>query len=86
MDRTDIQLSEYAVGLENTVRLRYIQKVSVIDVDPFLLSSDSLDLNCLPPIEAVDQVSFLVLEHSFYSKETFKNYKSLQAYRLCQNL
>ena len=39
MDRTDIQLSEYAVGLENTVKFRYIQKVSVIDVDPFLLSS-----------------------------------------------
>ena len=80
MDRKDIQLSEYANQLEHLVKLRYIQKISVIDCDPFLVSPDSFDPNCLPSIEAVDLVSFLVLEQSFYSKQTFKNYKSLQAY------
>ena len=67
MDRKDIQLSEYANQLEHLVKLRYIQKISVIDCDPFLVSPDSLDPNCLPSIEAVDLVSFLVLEQSFYS-------------------
>ena len=50
-------------------------------MDPFLLPLESLDPNCLPSIEAVDLVSFLILEHSFYTKQTFKNYKSLQAYK-----
>ena len=80
VDKDDIPLSDYVIQLENQIKARYLQKISVIGVDPFLLSSESLDSNCLPSIEAVDLVSFLILEHSFYTKQTFKNYKSLQAY------
>ena len=81
MNREDIQLSDYdAARLENMVKLRYIEKISVIDIDPFLLPTNSLDPVCLPPVESFDVVSFLVHEHSFYTKETFKNYKALQAY------
>ena len=41
MDREDIQLSDYAARLENLVKLRYIEKISVIDIDPFLLPANS---------------------------------------------
>src|SRR4029434_4078871 len=34
----------------------------------------------LPPGEAMDLASYLVLETSFYTQESFKAYKSLQAY------
>ena len=74
MDREDIQLSDYAARLENLVKLRYIEKISAIDIDPFLLPPNSLDPVCLPPVESFDVVSFLVLENSFYTKETFKIY------------
>ena len=86
MDREDIQLSDYAARLENIVKLRYIQKISVIAIDPFLLPENSLDPVCLPPVESFDVVPFLVLEQSFYTKETFrivKLYKHI--IRLFQN-
>ena len=35
---------------------------------------------CLPPVEATDLVSYLVLETSFYTEQKFKAYKSLEAY------
>ena len=86
MDREDIQLSDYAARLENIVKLRYIQKISVIAIDPFLLPENSLYPVCLPPVESFDVMPFLVLEQSFYTKETFrivKLYKHI--IRLFQN-
>ena len=34
----------------------------------------------LSSVEAVDLVSYLVLETSFYTKEQFRNFRSLYAY------
>ena len=62
------------------VRKLYIDKISVIGVDPLLIPEVKLSTDCLPPVEAVDLVSFLVLETSFYTKDQLKNFKSLQAY------
>ena len=39
------------------------------------------DTECLPPIEAMDLFSFLVLETSFYTKEQLKNFKSLETHK-----
>ncbi|CAB3994409.1 Chromatin modification-related YNG2, partial [Paramuricea clavata] len=41
---------------------------------------EKLSTKCLPPVEAADPVSYLVLETSFYMKDQFKNFRSLHAY------
>ena len=57
-----------------------MQKIACIGVDPFLISCQKYDAECLPPTESIDLVSYLVLETSHYTKEQFKAFKSLQAY------
>lgn len=54
------------------------------DVDPFTLNSrQDLDnsFHGVPPVTNMDIVSYLVLTHSYYSKEQMKAYKSLQSYK-----
>ena len=45
-----------------------------------LIPEEKLEPECLPPVEAADLLSFLVLETSYYTKDQFKAFKSLQAY------
>ena len=78
-------LSEYAKNLEGHVKERYApegyaQKISVVGVDPASLPSKRFDLENLPPIESTDLLSYLVLETSYYTKEQFKAFKSLEAF------
>ena len=73
-------LSEYAKQLDLHVRKRHLQKISVIGIDPVLIPEEKLEPECLPPVEAADLLSFLVLETSCYTKDHFKAFKSLQAY------
>ena len=73
-------LSEYAQSLDSHVKTRYLQKISVIRADPNSIPDDQFDRECLPPIEAIDLLGYLVLETSYYTKEQFKAYKSLEAY------
>ena len=73
-------LSEYAKGLETHVKRRYLEKISLVGVDPASIPSDQFDPECLPSIEATDLVSYLVLETSYYTKQQFKCHKSLEAY------
>ena len=73
-------LSEYAASLESHVKLRYLQKISVVGVDPVNIPCDQFGPECLPPIEQSDLFSYLVLQTSFYTNDQFKNYKSLEAY------
>ena len=73
-------LSEYAASLESHVKLRYLQKISVVGVDPVNIPCDQFGPECLPPIEQSDLFSYLVLQTSFYTHDQFKNYKSLEAY------
>ena len=74
-------LSDYAKGLETHVKRRYLQKISLVRVDPTSIPSDQFDPECLLSIEATDLVSYLVLETSYYTKLQFKRYKSLEAYK-----
>eukprot|EP00058_Branchiostoma_floridae_P011877 XP_002597365.1 hypothetical protein BRAFLDRAFT_66500 [Branchiostoma floridae] len=73
-------LCKYAQSLESHVKQRYIEKISVIDIDPATLPSEQFDPHCLPPVEQSDLFSYLVLQTSYYTNEQFKNYKSLEAY------
>ena len=40
----------------------------------------NLDPEFLPPIEATDLLCYLVMDTSFYTKEQFKAFKSMEAY------
>ena len=48
-------------------------------MDPVTIPDEQFNSECLPPIEATDLLSYLVLETSFYTKQQFKTYKSLEA-------
>ncbi|XP_022807132.1 uncharacterized protein LOC111344187 isoform X1 [Stylophora pistillata] len=76
----EIPLSEYAKSLDSAVRKRYIEKISVIGIDPLFIPEEKLSTECLPRVEPLDLVSYLVLETSFYTKDQFKNFRGLQAY------
>ena len=54
------QLSDYGEKLDLHVRKHYIEKISVIGIDPVLIPEVKLDPECLPPVEADDLLSFLV--------------------------
>ena len=73
-------LSEYYRSLEPHVKRRYLLKTSAVGVDPATLLDEQCDADCIPPVESMDLVSYLVLTTSYYTKEQFKAYKSLQAY------
>ena len=73
-------LSEYCVKLDDSVKRRYLEKIADVGVDPVTIPDQQFDTECLPPIKAMDLLSYLVLETSFYTKEQFKAYKSLEVY------
>ena len=73
-------LSDYAKNLEKNVKSRYLEKISLVRIDPATLIGANLDPECLPPIEATDLLCYLVMDTSFYTKEQFKAFKSMEAY------
>ena len=52
----------------------------MIEIDPFLIPLQKLQLECLPPVEACNLLSYLVLDTSYYTNLQFKAFRSLQAY------
>ena len=73
-------LSEYATALESRVKLRYLKKISVVGIDPFIIPCEQFNPECLPAIEQSDLFGYLVLQTSYYTNDQFKNYRSLEAY------
>ena len=68
---SSMPLSEYASKLEEHVKQRYLQKISSIGVDPALIEGKltlrTRQPDCLPPVESIDLLFYLVLETSFYA-------------------
>ena len=59
---------EYVKSLDEHVKRRYLQKISVIGVDFVVLNADvNLDAESLPFMESTDIFSYLVLGKSFYT-------------------
>ena len=73
-------LSDYANKLEPHVKKRYSEKISCIGIDPMLIPETTCDSECLAPVESIDVLSILVLETSYYTKEQFKAFRSLESY------
>lgn len=80
-------MSDYFLKLQaeyGDVAARYLNKIQDIGgVDPFILSKEDLEysLEAFPSISQIDLISYLVLTHSYYTKEQLKAYKSLSAYK-----
>ena len=73
--------------MQGKAKTRYLEKLQLLNgVDPFLLTSkagtggNDAPTQGLPPVEATDLVSFLVLETSFVTAKQFKAHKSMEAY------
>ena len=75
-------LSSYAAGLSRDAKTRYIEKISLLNgADPFLGTIPGAEITSdLPPVDAIDLLSYLVLKTSFISMSQFKARKSLEAY------
>lgn len=76
-------LASYFDGLPIVAKARYREKIKLIgSLDPFLLPTNRglAELSTLPPVEASDIVSYLVLQTSFLTPKQFKAYKSLESY------
>ena len=73
-------LSDYVKGLGTRVKERYLEKISLIGVDPASISMEQFNRECLPPIEDSDLLGYLVLEMSHHTRKEFKAYKSLNSY------
>jgi len=59
-------LSEYCKKLDDHV------KIAEVGADSVTIPDEQFNFECLPPIEATDLLSYLVLETSFYTKRQFK--------------
>ena len=73
-------LSDYANNLDSHAKKRYCEKISCVGIDPILIPEKVFDPDCLPQVESMDLLSFLVFETSYYSKDQFKAFWSLLAY------
>ena len=80
-----LMLSNYSENLEGKVKYRYLDKLSEIGIDPLLIPVKTLSEECLPPVESMDLLSYLVLDTSLYSNAHIKVYRSLQAYNQMVN-
>jgi len=71
-------LDDYANNLDPHGKKRYCEKISF---NPILIPDRAYDPDCLPRVaESMDLLSFLVLETSYYSKDQFKAFWSLETY------
>ena len=74
-------LSSYADDLKPEAKDRYLRKISIIGgVDPFVKLVVGENADCVPPVEACDLVSYLVLKTSFITLTQFKARKGLEAH------
>ena len=74
------RLSSYAESLSGEAKICYQEKISVVNgIDPFG-GCVGEPVEAVPPVDASDLVSYLVLQSNFISAKQFKAHKSLEAY------
>ena len=65
---------------QGDAKKRYQEKISVLNgVDPFLAGLGE-PVEAVPPVDASDLLSYLVLQTNYITAKQFKAYKSLEAY------
>ena len=75
------RLSSYTESLSSEAKTRYQDKISAIHgLDPFSGCLGEPVEAAVPPVDASDLVSYLVLQTNFVTVKQFKAHKSLEAY------
>ena len=75
------RLSEYVKSLPQEAKVRYLNKIAVINgIDPLADSVFGEEVDITPPVDACDLLSYLVLQTSFVTSNQFKARKGLEAY------
>jgi len=76
-----VVLSSYAETLLDDAKSRYLEKISMIGgIDPFCPGTFGEQTDDVPPVDACDLLSYLVLRTSFITTEQFSARKGLEAY------
>ena len=57
----------------------YLKKTSTIGIDAVLIDRKPLEPGCLPQVESINLLCYLVIETSFYTQKQFKAFRSLEA-------
>ena len=79
--------SKYYHDLDNVAKIRYEEKISVlnIDYDPFFLKDNEFeltgDITKWPDVTFADIFAYLINFPSSYTKSSLKAYKSLESYK-----
>ena len=75
-------VSSYAASLSKDAKKRYIKMISLLNgADPFLGTIPGAEItNDLPPVDASDLLSYLVLKSSYITLSQFMACESLEAY------
>ena len=63
-DICNIILSDYVKRLKSHVKQKYLEKISLVGINPATLIDAKLDPQCLPSIEATDLLFYLVIDTS----------------------
>lgn len=82
-----VQLSQYSSNLSTEEYERYVQKISLIGIDPYLVSEAerSHKISQLPDVNSMDIMAYLITTPSPYTSKNFKAYKSSEAYNQFAN-
>ena len=75
------KLSDYAKRLEIGARTRYLEKISVINIDPYLITDLPKELVGLPPTAYTDIGHYFIYTTSTYTAKQLKAKKSLESYQ-----
>jgi hypothetical protein len=80
-----VNLSPYAAGLPDAVKIRYCQKIHLInDIDPHYTKENKIkfskDLSKLCDITLIEIYNYFVTRVSFYTKEELKFFREPSTY------
>ena len=83
----DLRISEnVAKQLRNDCVIRYADEVALINnIDPYIISKQDFLNERIPDVTLIDIIAFFVYTSSEYTKDSFKNYKSLEACHFVQD-
>ena len=75
-----VMSESYITTLSAEAKTRYEEKIKLIGgLDPYS-SNLGKEIGNIPPVDAADMLSYLVLQTSYLTSQQFKARKSLQAY------
>ena len=75
-----INLSDYVKRLDVGARERYLEKISIVAEDPYLVKDFPKEFPDLPPVDYTDVAYYLIYTTSYLTGKQLKARKSLDSY------